>query len=267
MTKKMGRLTLIPTPIGDSCLEQTALNLLQNLKHPTADAMGTAEGGGGEKARFVLAVEDAKVARRRWLAWGLPRSAIETFWVFNEHNAEEGTLQLLQQLKSGLDVYLMSDCGLPAFFDPGQRLVDACHTAGIVVTATPMPNSFALAIALSGFPHQRFTFEGHLPAKDPDLRRGAIERILQNPLMSVLMDTPYRLSKLLSEFLSTSASLASHLPKGEASKLIARSYFLGLDLNYENELLLRGSLEHLIKQVEGEKREFILIVGPHRQNS
>src|SRR5690242_20457626 len=112
-------LILVPTPLQDDLpLESVALERLK------ADAL---------KDNIVLLVEEHKVARQRWLKWGLPREAIEKFVLFNEHTQKETLPEVLKKLKAGNDVYLLSDCGLPAFCDPGQVLVDACHKQRIKV--------------------------------------------------------------------------------------------------------------------------------------
>jgi 16S rRNA (cytidine1402-2'-O)-methyltransferase len=104
-------LILVPTPLQDDLpLETVALKLLlENCL----------------KENVLLLVEEHKVARQRWLKWGLPREAIEKFVLFNEHTQKETMSDVLKKLKTGMEVYLLSDCGLPAFCDPGQVLVDS----------------------------------------------------------------------------------------------------------------------------------------------
>jgi 16S rRNA (cytidine1402-2'-O)-methyltransferase len=229
----MSELILVPTPISDELpLESVALELLK------ADAL---------KENVVLLVEEHKVARQRWLKWGLPREAIEKFELYNEHTSDKMKDEVMKKLMSGKKVYLMSDCGLPAFCDPGQNLVDLCHKRGVKVTSTPFPNSIALAVALSGFSHQRFSFSGFVPVKEPD-RDNWIKAELKRPETLVWMETPYRLKKLMEDLVKSGTK---------------REVFLGMDLGNSNEKLLRGPAGSLMKQLlEGEKREFVLIIGP-----
>ena len=153
MKKKPGILTLIPTPIDDeSPLEKTAFDLLQ---FATNEEMDTTD----------ILVEDHKPCRRRWINWGLSREIVNDFICFNEHSQDKLLDSLITKLKNGTNLYLMSDAGLPAFCDPGQKLVDRCHQEKISVTATPFANSFTLALALSGLPHHHFEFYGFLPKK------------------------------------------------------------------------------------------------------
>lgn len=229
----MGELILIPTPIADDLpLEPVAHSWLLN------DAL---------KDKVVLLVEEHKVGRQRWIKWGLPREAIEKFQLFNEHTQEKLAPEIVKLIKSGLKVYLLSDCGLPAFCDPGQKLVDLCHKQGLKVTASPFPNSIALAVALSGFTHSRFTFCGFVPVKEPE-REQWMKSELKRPETLIWMETPYRLNKLISDLIKTGTK---------------REIFLGMDLGGPEEKLLRGTASSLGKAlVEGEKREFVLVLGP-----
>ena len=229
----MSKLILIPTPLQDDLpLESVALRALQE------DCL---------KEDVVLLVEEHKIGRQRWLKWGLPREAIEKFVLFNEHTQEKIQGEIIAKLKEKKTVYLMSDCGLPAFCDPGQKLVDACHKQNITVTSTPFPNSIALAMALSGFPHGSFFFGGFIPLKDPE-RTDWLKVQLKRPEPVIMMDTPYRLKKLVEELVQIKAT---------------KEIFLGLDLGAPNERLLRGSASRINTHAEiSEKREFILILGP-----
>lgn len=229
----MSELILVPTPISDDLpLETVAKEKLLE------DAL---------KENVTLLVEEHKVARQRWLKWGLPREAIDKFILFNEHTQDKIREDVLKLLKNGHRVYLLSDCGLPAFCDPGQVLVDACHKRHIKVTATPFPNSISLAIALSGFSHDRFMFSGFVPVKDPE-RTLWMKKELKNNDTMVWMETPYRLHKILEE-------LAKLTPE--------RELFLGMDLGHSTESLLRGKANFILSRLkEGEKREFVLVVAP-----
>lgn len=229
----MSELILVPTPIYDEHpLEPVALGRLLE------DAL---------KEDVILMVEEHKVARQRWLKWGLPREAIEKFQLYNEHTSATMKDEAIKLLKGGKSIYFMSDCGLPAFCDPGQNLVDSCHKQGIKVTATPFPNSIALSIALSGFSHSRFTFCGFVPVKEPE-REEWISSELKRPETLVWMETPYRLKKLLEDLHRSGTK---------------RHIFLAMDLGAPSEKLLRGPATQLLKSSEVlQKREFVLVVGP-----
>lgn len=227
-----GILTLIPTPIDeDNPLEQVACTLLKTaaLEH---------------KSQSIFVIEELKIGRQRWLRFGLPRDCVDSFVLLNEHNAATVSKDLVKELKSGKNVFIMSDGGLPAFCDPGRELVDLCHKEKIKVTSTPFSNSISLAIALSGFLHSRFVFEGFLPAKTEE-RQEALRSILNERRTVIMMDTPYRLKKLLEDLSSSS-----------------REIFLAMDLNAKNEELMRGKAKEILSRLTEHKREFILILAP-----
>ncbi len=229
----MTQLVLVPTPIQeDHPLEIVARDLL------LSEAL---------KENVLILVEEHKVARQRWLKWGLPREAIEKFILYNEHTQEKILPDIIKEIKSGKTAYLLSDCGLPAFCDPGQKLVESCHKQRIKVTATPFPNSIALAIALSGFSHASFVFSGFIPVKEPE-RGEWMKKELKRPETLIWMETPYRLVKLLEEL---------------NTQQISRELFLGCDLGGKEEQLLKGTASTLLKVLgENTKREFVLLISP-----
>lgn len=242
----MSTLWLVPTPIDpESRLSVEAHALLLSASE--------------NPERSCVIVEELKEARRRWLDWGLPRDPISRFRVLNEHSKPEEHGEILALLKSGQDVYLMSDAGLPAFCDPGQGLVDLCHRAKIRVRSAPISNSVVLAIALSGFPSERFVFEGFLP-RAQETRSQAIQRALVDPRMVVFMDTPYRFTSLVHEV----AAAAKTLRQG------ARWACLAAELNSTAERVLRAPLSMIeadthaaIQKAElPKKAEFVLVIAP-----
>ncbi|MGE3610184.1 MAG: SAM-dependent methyltransferase [Bacteriovoracaceae bacterium] len=229
----MKDLILVPTPIQDDLpLESMAREMLLE------DSL---------KENVLILVEEHKIGRQRWLKWGLPREAIEKFILFNEHTFEKIQSEIIQKLKSGSRAYLLSDCGLPAFCDPGQKLVDACHRNSLRVTSTPFPNSIALSLALSGFSHERFIFCGFIPVKVPE-RSDWIKRELKNSQTQIWMETPYRLKKLIEELVALAPN---------------REVFLAMNLNGPDEKLLRGRPKDIQTQLgDLDKQEFVLVLSP-----
>lgn len=225
-----GKLILIPTPIDEeNPLEETAKQLILSAC---------------EKKNSIFAIEELKAGRRRWLRFGLPREEIENFVLYNEHTRNDESNKLISELQRGKDVYIMSDGGLPAFCDPGKELVELCHQQSIQVTATPFPNSVVLALALSGFKHEKFMFAGFLQ-RESSKRKDELKRILKSQLTTIIMDTPYRMTKLLTEI--------SNMEPG-------RKIFLAMDLGSKEEQLLVGKVNQILKKVTGQKREFILVI-------
>lgn len=229
----MSELILIPTPLQDDTpLEPVALKKIHELCLSETT---------------LILVEEHKIARRRWLSWGLPREAIEKFILVNEHTQEKIKSEIIKEIRSGKTAILMSDTGLPAFCDPGQTLVELAHRNGIKVSSTPFPNSIALAIALSGFPHGEFHFCGFIPVKEPE-RKDWMKTQLKRTEVMVWMETPYRLQKLMEEL---------------SELKLQREVYLGLDLGGGDEINFRGRPEEFLKRYpDPGKREFVLVIGP-----
>ncbi len=229
-----GTLYLIPTPLdNESPLHPTALELLQNASE--------------NLDKNLILVEEPKASRRRWIHWGLPREVIEHFLYFNEHEQEQEQLKIIQELKKGKNAFLLSDGGLPAFCDPGRELIDLCHQNKLKVTSSPFCNSLALAFALSGFDHQEFRFSGFPPRKESE-RKKWWKNFLAEKDCNALMDTAYRLPKVLSEIEELQAS---------------QNFFVAMDLNRPTEQLLKGPIPSILKAYDGSKKDFILIKGPN----
>lgn len=231
---KKGSLYLIATPISaDKTLHQETKSFLLNQI----------------ENQSLIVVEELKECRRRWLSWGMPRESIEQFEQYNEHNRSEQIEVFISQMKKGRNICLLSDCGLPAFCDPGMRLVDRAHDEGLIVSATNFDNSIVLALALSGFSHDQFWFAGFL-SKDQNDRRELYKKIEKRQETAIIMDTPYRLTRVLEEF---------------AAEPISQNWLfcLACDLGSEQEVVSRGKIEKLTEQFRGQKREFIMVIAPN----
>jgi 16S rRNA (cytidine1402-2'-O)-methyltransferase len=225
-----GKLTLVVTPIEElgELKEQTTLM----LKKASEDL-----------SRHIIAVEDAKPARRRWLHWGLPRETIENFVYYNEHEQKSLTSQFIKELKAGKDIYLMSDGGVPAFCDPGCSLVRACHEQGICVEVSSCDNSLISAVAVSGFTEGPFHFLG-FPPKEKSERLEFFKKVNQLKEVCVFMDTPYRLERCLDEM---KASLSD------------KKICLAMDLGRDSGAIAWGKPAVLRKTPWG-KREFVCVI-------
>lgn len=223
-------LILVPTPIDEiSPLEPTAFALLNEAT-----------------PEDLILVEDLKPARRRWLSFGLPRESIARFYTFNEHHRQELLPEIQAALKNHKHVFLMSDGGLPCFCDPGVELVDFCHEKNIAVSCTPFPNSLMMALILSGFSCDQFVFSGFL-SREANQRSIELTKLAQERRVQLLMETPYRLERLLEEF-------ARHPELGQ------RRLFLALDLGHETQWLKRGKAAELLDEVRSKKAEFVLVL-------
>src|SRR5438874_9216409 len=172
-----GTLFVVATPIG-------------NLADASARSIETL------RAADLVACEDTRTSRTL-----LARHGISTRTVaLHEHNERSTTKTLLDALRAGKNVALVSDAGTPALADPGAWLVAQAHAAGIRVSPLPGPSAAAAAISASGFAASRFLFAGFLPAQR-GARRKALET-LDVPWPLVLYEAPHRVRETLEDLLT-----------------------------------------------------------------
>ena len=171
-----GKLFIVATPIGN----------VQDITFRALDILGQVDGIICEEER-----QGSTLLKKLGIS---PRQ----LFTLNEHNEDDQTNALIALLCQGQNLALISDCGTPAFADPGARLIAEALQSNIRVTTIPGPSSLMAAISLSPIPLKDFMFVGFLPRKDPE-RIAKLEylRSLRVPL--IILDTPYRLVKLLDE--------------------------------------------------------------------
>ena len=170
-----GAVVLAATPIGN--LGDASRRLVEHLEE--AD---------------VVAAEDTRRLQR--LASGLgvrPRGRVVSY---HEHNEATKTQELLEDVRAGRTVLLVTDAGMPAVSDPGYRLVEAAVAEGLTVTAVPGPSAVLTALALSGLPTDRFCFEGFLPRKAGERAQRLAELRAERRTM-VFFEAPHRLAAML----------------------------------------------------------------------
>lgn len=184
-------LVLVPTPLGN--LRDVTLRALDVLRD--AD---------------LIVAEDTRVARKLLQALGLPGREL---WSYREQNADGATAAIVERARHEL-VALTSDAGMPSVSDPGSRLVAAARSAGVGVEALPGPSAAFGAAALSGFPLQRFSFEG-FPPRSSRARRAAFARALRGESTTVWFESPHRIRQAL-------ADLAAAAPGAEV--FLVREY-------------------------------------------
>jgi len=145
------------------------------------------------RARSVLdqvdciAAEDTRVTRRLF-AGGAPRARLTALHAHNEHARLQ---RIVGELREGASVALVSDAGTPGISDPGSRLVDAAHEAGLPVRVLPGPSSVMAALSICGLDIARFTFCGFLPATRA-ARRRALSTLGAAPGALVFLEAPHR---------------------------------------------------------------------------
>jgi len=142
----------------------------------------------------IIAAEDSRRFHR--LAADLEVTFTARVISFFEGNEDERTREFLENLESGLTVLVVSDAGMPTISDPGFRLMRAAIERKIEVCVLPGPSSLTMAIALSGLPTDRFTFEGFLPRTN-GARSTALEKLRFEERTMVFFEAPHRLAASL----------------------------------------------------------------------
>lgn len=142
----------------------------------------------------VVAAEDTRRLRR--LLDELAVTPTGRVLSYHEHNERARTPELLEQLRDGARIVLVTDAGMPSVSDPGYRLSNACVEAGVRVTCVPGPSAVLMALAVSGLPTDRFCFEGFLPRKAGERARRLAGLATEQRTM-VFFEAPHRLAEML----------------------------------------------------------------------
>ena len=171
----MGQLTVVPTPVGN--LEDITLRALRMLRE--AD---------------LIYAEDTRVTMKLLSHFEITGKKLVPFHAHNEHKQLE---RCVQSVNENTNTVLVSDAGTPAISDPGFLLVRACVEAGLKVECLPGPTAFVPALVGSGFPCDRFLYEGFLPHKKG--RQTKWLSILEEERTVVFYESPHRLVKALEE--------------------------------------------------------------------
>src|SRR5436190_2821841 len=168
-------LYLVATPIGN--LEDITLRALRTLKECD-----------------LVAAEDTRRTGQLLRHFGISKPLL-SYFQFNEAKRSE---EILERLRRGEKVAVVTDAGSPGISDPGERVVKAAVAAGFRVEAIPGPCALVAAVTASGLPTDEFHFIGFLPHKSGQ-RRKRLEALKEMPGTLVLYESPYRIEKLLGE--------------------------------------------------------------------
>lgn len=146
----------------------------------------------------LIAAEDTRNSRKL-----MTHFAINTpMTSYHEYNKVEKAYTLIEKLKSGLNIALITDAGTPAISDPGEVLVKMCHEEGITVTSLPGPAALIVALTLSGLGTRRFCFEGFLPP-DKKERKMILKDLETESRTIILYEAPHHLKATLKELRDT----------------------------------------------------------------
>lgn len=168
-------LYIVGTPIGNlNDLSTRALNILKNVS--------------------LIACEDTRQTKKIMSRYEFSNNLIS----FNKYNSQNRIPKIVNDLKSGKSIALVSDAGMPSICDPGEDLVKNVRFCGISIVCIPGPCAAITALVSSGLPSSKFTFEGFLPKKRSEREKILIE-ISKNEKTTIIYESPHRLKKLLNE--------------------------------------------------------------------
>ncbi|MFI2565111.1 16S rRNA (cytidine(1402)-2'-O)-methyltransferase [Paenarthrobacter sp. NPDC018779] len=226
-TSGIGRIVLAATPIGN----------VGDASSRLIELLGTSD---------IIAAEDTRRLHRLVQALGVQVTG--RVISYHEHNEVAKTGDLLEQVRAGKNILMVSDAGMPAVSDPGFRLVEGAVAAGLTVTAVPGPSAVLTALALSGLPTDRFCFEGFLPRKSGE-RSSRLGELADERRTMVFFEAPHRLEAMLR---------ALHERFGpDRTGAVCRE----LTKTYEE--VIRGSLRELLEWAESNevRGEIAVVVG------
>jgi 16S rRNA (cytidine1402-2'-O)-methyltransferase len=218
------KLYLVSTPIGNyDDITLRGLKILQEVD-------------------FIIC-EEFKEGRRLLAHYKIGKELIE----LNEHNEKDAVNDILLKILNGQSAALISDCGTPLFSDPGHLLVDVCISQKIDIVPVPGASSLLPALTGSGFDFEMFFYYGWLSPKK-ELRRQELYKLKYIKHLIVILDTPYRLTALLTDIVKI---LGKHIP-----------VVLAFELTKKEERFYRGTAEEILRiSVDKKlKGEFVLLV-------
>jgi len=225
-TVNPGTLYLVATPIGN--LEDMTLRALRVLKEVE-----------------LVAAEDTRHSRKLFNHYGIA-TPLTSYFAHNETVKGERILELLRQGKS---VALITDAGTPAISDPGFLLVRACREENLPVTAVPGASAVIAALSVAGLPTERFAFEGFLPPKS-SARRKIFKALGEDKRTLVFYEAPHRLVASLTD-------LIEELGDG-------REVAVARELTKLHEEVFRGTAGQALAHFEQDRvrGEIVLLLGP-----
>jgi len=219
-----GTLYLIATPIGN----------LEDITHRAIRLLGQVE---------IIACEDTRHTKKLLNHYGINTRTIS----YHEHNERERATELIERLKAGADVAVVSDAGTPGISDPGFRLARIAIDNEVQVVPVPGASALISALVASGLPTDEFFFGGFLPAR-AGARRARLAELRSLPATLIFYEGPHRIAATLKDALEI---------LGQRQAVVAR------ELTKMHEEIARGSLSELAAQFlspESARGEMVLII-------
>jgi 16S rRNA (cytidine1402-2'-O)-methyltransferase len=222
-----GKLFVVATPIGN----------LADLSIRAREILSGAD---------LIAAEDTRHSAALLAQFGIATRTL----ALHEHNEREKSAELVQRLREGAQIALISDAGTPLVSDPGYRLVRAAREAGITVSPVPGACAAIAALSAAGLPSDRFVFEGFLPAKSA-ARRSHLQTLAAETRTVIFYESSHRIGECLHD--------CAGVFGGERHAVLAR------ELTKLYETILDGTLAHLSARVASDadqrRGEFVLLVA------
>lgn len=226
MSNEHGKLYVVATPIGN----------LADISFRAVDIL---------KQVDLIAAEDTRHVKMLLQHYGISNKLIS----LHQHNEDKASAPLLQKLREGLSIALVSDAGTPLLSDPGMPLVKMVKDAGLDVVPVPGACALIAALSASGLPVSRFTFEGFLP-RTSSARKTFFNERLSCPTTWVFYESSHRI-------LASLQDMAEVLP-------LDRQIVIARELTKLHETIVKASLGEALKRVEQDenmrKGEFVVIV-------
>ncbi len=218
------KLYVVPTPIGN----------LEDMTFRAVKILNSVD---------IILAEDTRTSGFLLKHYEI-KTPMQSHHKFNEHKT---ILQIVDKIKSGQNIALISDAGTPAISDPGFMLVRACVQHGIEVECLPGATAFVPALVASGLPNDRFCFEGFLPQKKG--RQTKLQSMKDESRTMIFYESPFRIVKTLTQL----AEVLGPERKASVSREISKIY----------EETVRGTLQELAGHFTQHppKGEFVLIVA------
>lgn len=219
-----GTLYLVATPIGN----------LSDITHRALETLGRVH---------LIACEDTRHTRKLLQHYGIGSKTIS----YHEHNEAERAAELLELLKEGKDVAVVSDAGTPAINDPGFKLLRLAIESNVPVVSVPGPSALVTALVSSGLATDQFFFAGFLPSRS-NARRTRLTELRSVPATLIFYESPHRIAAALRDAYET---------LGERDAVVAR------ELTKLHEEIRRGRLSQLAKHYAGDETvrgEIVLLI-------
>ena len=227
-----GSLYIVATPIGNlGDITQRAIDILKKVD--------------------LIAAEDSRRSRVLLDYFAISNNVVS----YHEHNEEKQTSQLIEFLKNGKSIALISDAGTPLVSDPGYRLVSSAHDEGITVIPIPGSSAVVTGLSVSGLSCNKFIFEGYLPTRTIS-RKKYLKSLVSEPRTLIFYEAPHRILESIEDMLTVFGS----------SRLVS----ITRELTKKHEQISRGTLSSIKLKIEtGEiknKGEFVILVEGNSEN-